>query len=1161
MQITGTTGAISLDVDKGIRLAEDQWIGLGSTLERVQFDGSLNRIDIEAADVTVDDGKWIGIDGSSPRIRYTDGAPGILDVEAANVRVDDNTWFGLGSTIERFEFQGGDGEVNLMGAELGIGTLAPSEALDVNGQIRMRTGGASGYIPVSSANGTMTWTDPATLGFDVTTASNGLTEVVNDIQLGGSLNQHTTIAQTSFTLDFTSTAVDGFSVDGTTFSVDAANDKVGIGTTTPDAKLNVGDPNGPSIYLTREDNTTAANDVLGSLLFDSTDDSGPSTNDASAGIRAYASVDHGNSNKGAHLAFFTKDNVPAATAATERMRIQANGYVGIGTTGPTQLLDVNGSIRMRGGTTTAGWIPVSSGDGTMVWTNPAAYTGDITAVTAGTGLTGGGTSGALTVNAVGDNGLTTNADDIDLGGALNQATTITQGANKMTFNLNGTGDFDIQDNGTSAFFVRDDGNVGIGTTTPVGKLHVVGNTAGDGGWDDDGILVQNTGAAGEAAVSFNNSVTGVNYWQTGLNQSEHYDISYGTSFTNGNSKIRIESTGNIGIGTVTPSQMLDVSGDINTTTGYRISNTATAGQYLRGNGTRFVSSAILVGDLPTITTAGGWTDDGTVVRLTTAADNVGIGTASPTSALEIYGDQSNLEISNTGETDAGIIFNDAQATTSQTFQIMFNSSDEDLHFRSDQVTDVMTLENDGDVGIGTANPVQKLDVQGNIMHTGSMMSRGANYSSTWMNFNEDVYGNSLILGGGGLTVVGAGESAANASAGIGVPGSEVLYLTSDGGIEFKTSMQGGWASRVNAMTIETAGDVGIGITNPDDKLDVGGNAQVSGYLKVGNPTVTATTRYGSRTFFLTTAFSEEDGYQNSASLGTLTIPSGASSLTVTKVVYSFNGYHDDGNEEHRAMVRLGTTDFGSISEVAGNGYVPVDWTNTSNHSTNFTSAQTVYFRIWDEDCWNCGSDKFHVLNAVVTVYYSFSVAAQTGDIVAQGTVFSSSLHSTNQIGDVAEYFNVNPVGSVHPSVGMIVSFSQGSDATFQPAASAYDQLLAGVVSENPSVLLNNPSEGLPVALTGRVKIRLKPNGVLIKSGDFITSSDIPGLGMKAEQPGPVIGFAITNQVPGEDLVEVLLQPGRFYSPTTAIQSSQGIPETSKNEVKLPRRWATVIEDK
>jgi hypothetical protein len=324
---------------------------------------------------------------------------------------------------------------------IGIGIGTPTATLDVDGSIRMRAGTTTaGWVPVSSGNGTMVWTDPALLGADVTTASNGLTEVTNDIRLGGSLSQNTVVAQAAFTLDFTSTAVDGFSVDGTTLSVDAANNRigigtaapttplhisstaddvvrvqgadnsrllvdgtdaseksigfseaaviqwragmddsngaggnandfavkqvndaspefviqassgnVGIGTNSPDAKLNVGDAAGATIYLTREDNTTAADDILGSLLFDSTDDTSPSTTDASAGIRAYAAEPHGNSNKGGYMTFFTKPNSTLlSTAATERMRITANGNVAIGATTASVKLFVAGDATITG---------------------------------------------------------------------------------------------------------------------------------------------------------------------------------------------------------------------------------------------------------------------------------------------------------------------------------------------------------------------------------------------------------------------------------------------------------------------------------------------------------------------------------------------------------------------------------------------------------------------------------------------------------------------------------------------------------------------------------------------------------------------------------------------------------------------------------------------
>jgi hypothetical protein len=53
----------------------------------------------------------------------------------------------------------------------------------------------------------------------------------------------------------------------------------------------------------------------------------------------------------------------------------------------------------------------------------------------------------------------------------------------------------------------------------------------------------------------------------------------------------------LGIGTTNPSQVLHVVGDINATVGFRINNGATAGTYLRGNGTRFVVASLNADDL------------------------------------------------------------------------------------------------------------------------------------------------------------------------------------------------------------------------------------------------------------------------------------------------------------------------------------------------------------------------------------------------------------------------------------------------------------------------------------------------------------------------------------------------------------------------------------
>lgn len=56
------------------------------------------------------------------------------------------------------------------------------------------------------------------------------------------------------------------------------------------------------------------------------------------------------------------------TSSTERLRIQSNGNIGVGTTGASQKLDVNGSIRIRGGSPAAGKVLVSGADGTGTWT-------------------------------------------------------------------------------------------------------------------------------------------------------------------------------------------------------------------------------------------------------------------------------------------------------------------------------------------------------------------------------------------------------------------------------------------------------------------------------------------------------------------------------------------------------------------------------------------------------------------------------------------------------------------------------------------------------------------------------------------------------------------------------------------------------------------------
>lgn len=86
-------------------------------------------------------------------------------------------------------------------------------------------------------------------------------------------------------------------------------------------------------------------------------------------------------------------------------------------------------------------------------------------------MTTDGSGNAFWANATGSsntasNGLTLTGSDIQLGGTLNQFTTINHDNNSLRFDLTGTGDFVVLDNGTIEFIVEDSGDVGIGTNNP-----------------------------------------------------------------------------------------------------------------------------------------------------------------------------------------------------------------------------------------------------------------------------------------------------------------------------------------------------------------------------------------------------------------------------------------------------------------------------------------------------------------------------------------------------------------------------------------------------------------------------------------------------------------------------------------------------------------------
>jgi hypothetical protein len=82
----------------------------------------------------------------------------------------------------------------------------------------------------------------------------------------------------------------------------------------------------------------------------------------------------------------------------------------------------------------------------------ASSEGDISAVTAGTGLTGGGTAGSVTVNVIGGTGITANADDI----AIDATVTTLSGSQTLT---NKTLTSPVFNTGVSGSAIKDEDNM------------------------------------------------------------------------------------------------------------------------------------------------------------------------------------------------------------------------------------------------------------------------------------------------------------------------------------------------------------------------------------------------------------------------------------------------------------------------------------------------------------------------------------------------------------------------------------------------------------------------------------------------------------------------------------------------------------------------------
>jgi hypothetical protein len=359
------------------------------------------------------------------------------------------------------------------------------------------------------------------------------------------------------------------------------------------------------------------------------------------------------------------------------------------------------------------------------------------------------------------------------------------------------------------------GNIGIGTTSPAGKLSISTPTAYDGTI----LQLQSRDEPTAYNLKINEVVTsGVVRWSFDMTNSSAYNNTL------------VFDRGNIGIGVTTPSQKLEVTGNIYAT-GYVQGSTAYMSDQsgVSSFGSNSSTRSIRVGR------------DGTAndIFITGSSGNVGIGSATPAYKLDIVGTSRAAGMTLTGfatgtsggnlELGFDGVHGVVQAYNRTSGWIPLYLSGVDVRFNP-QGTETMRIASDGNVGIGTTNPSYKLDVEGSV--------NGEFRAASFVNANTGTgaYGEINVVGNDATLRIGI----TNTNYGGQWTGGGVYFL-SPGGMFFGPGGD-------YKLSVLANGNVGIGSTAPTNKLQVVGGVTATsftGSLSGNAATATTATNAGS----------------------------------------------------------------------------------------------------------------------------------------------------------------------------------------------------------------------------------------------------------------------------------------------------------------------------
>lgn len=515
-----------------------------------------------------------------------------------------------------------------------------------------------------------------------------------------------------------------------------------------------------------------------------------------------------------NLVDFSIDNqVTWRTNATDRMVLNSSGYLGIGTTTPSNALTVL--------STTGAQLRL-------------AYDADNYA--------------EFTVDNTGQLSISSNEFQSTLFGSGDEAFRIDSAGNviigtttasaKLT--LWGTAGTDLlniaSSTGDSAFIVKQDGNIGIGTSSPVAKLDIWGNlnvaTGTIPALQVDaatnrvaiGKVLDEWSATLEVGgyLAVQNQISFRGAWSQFQAVDAGTDLEFKTAagsgailFTvNGSTNaLTAYQNGNIGIGTTTPSQMLTVGAT--SSQQFLVNN---IGQVVGGTwmGNAITNTYIASSSIWNTTTA---TVDASSSSWTLAYNTI---VASSTDWQTAYTNRITaagaglLITGNTISADTGYMIPTVASTTA------WNS----IAASSWSANGSSIYYNSGNVGIGTTTPAYKLSINGGSGENLFQVATSTNAGIFTINANGNV-GIGTVNPDRNLDVESSGATFVSIVGGVSNNVGLLMGTSSSdaqGRVQYDNSVNALslWSNHYERLTINSSGNVGIGTTNPMAKVHAAG---------------------------------------------------------------------------------------------------------------------------------------------------------------------------------------------------------------------------------------------------------------------------------------------------------------------------------------------------